>query len=138
MKPKDYPFVDPHLAILAEEKGFDELCMSYFVDTPEHPFIAVGYCGKERVSESLHLLPTYSQLVDWLREKHDLHIVQHYRKFYLESHRKDYYGFSVWEGNKCSELNDNLYSDVHHTIPPIECYYEGLRQIIIKSFEFIR
>lgn len=76
-------------AILAKEKGFDELCKHYWVETLEHQ-LDVPRSGIETFSaweprilsfkpvgkhEIIHALaPTQSLLQKWLREVHGIHI----------------------------------------------------------------
>lgn len=70
-------FVPYELAVKLNDKGFNEKCLAYF-----HVCNAYqnGYCfhiaDKSRADNRYTLLdcPLYTQVIDWLREKHGIHI----------------------------------------------------------------
>lgn len=73
-------FLPYTIALLAKQKGFDEPCLAYYCCSD-----VLHYdLGNQADEEDLHLnsrlssisqaAPTYQQLVDWLREKHNTYI----------------------------------------------------------------
>ncbi len=75
-------FVPYAIALLAKQKGFDEPCLAYCCSDVLHYDL-----GNQADEEDLHLnsrlssisqaAPTYQQLVDWLREKHNTSVITH-------------------------------------------------------------
>ena len=61
-------FVTYELALLAKEKGFDELCLSKIRDTGE---LLIN--GDWYRSSDINV-PTREQLLDWFREEHDINV----------------------------------------------------------------
>ena len=65
------------IPLLAKEKGFDEPCLSAF----DKQQLNIGsfmlydrWREFDNSSERFILQPTYQQLIDWLREKHNINI----------------------------------------------------------------
>lgn len=71
-------FIPYPLAVLAKEKGFDEqFTLAYYNSGKE---LCNGINMNEPINNSLNcrvgniVAPLYQQIVDWFREKHDIHI----------------------------------------------------------------
>lgn len=79
-------FVPYELALKLKEKGFDEPCFKYWyaetqTDTPyltytvyDEELYEQSFNGKFEGDEIQVSAPLYQQVIDWFREKHDLHI----------------------------------------------------------------
>lgn len=66
-------FVPYEIAKTVKIKKFDEPCISYY-DESKHLGNNPEWLKYNSRSKVLISAPTYSQVVDWLREKHNLHL----------------------------------------------------------------
>lgn len=69
-------FVPYAIALLAKQKGFDEPCHAYYHKKELKLLHNAETKGFARETES-QVAPTYQQLVDWLREKHNTIVIVH-------------------------------------------------------------
>jgi hypothetical protein len=78
-------FVPYHIDLLAKDKGFDEFCFAYYrsdalrADGKVYEYIGPNEYMEITEEKDVSLMitvfaPLYQQLVDWFREKHNLHI----------------------------------------------------------------
>lgn len=71
-------FVTYEIAKLLKEKGFNEMCFAYYPSTCLNPDLLIPSQYKEtaifydRPHNTLTLAPMHQQVIDFLREKHDL------------------------------------------------------------------
>lgn len=66
-------FVPFDIAVKLKEKGFKELCFGcYQNSTQDLSFLRVGINWCENISEFETYAPTYDQVVNWFREKHNI------------------------------------------------------------------
>jgi len=119
-------FVPYELAVKLKEKGFDEECLGYF-DVDKGYTLGYYLCYREEsfnsfLSEGI-AAPLYQQVLDWLREKHDIHIELptggHPKKYYVFVHKMD--GGWIYEGNNQKEFD----------------YYDGLEAGINEALKLI-
>lgn len=68
-------YISFETAKLLKEKGFDEICRSYFIENGED----IRYCGaplkNNSLQESQLLRPTLQMVMKWLRKVHKFHIM---------------------------------------------------------------
>ncbi len=62
-------FLSYNLSLIAKEKGFVEECFAHYNEYKRLKIDNLVFFGKGEI-----LAPTYSQIIDWFREKHGLHI----------------------------------------------------------------
>lgn len=128
-------FLSYELALLAKEKGFDKDCFRVY--------------SRNRKLTNDELLnpndnkwinaPLYQQIVDWFREKYNIHIRVDCIIEYNEG-REDYLklqGYSLWisqfqnddivDSDELGRLAITIYKD----------YYEALNKAIIEAFKLI-
>lgn len=127
-KPKNYPFVEPEIAKLAKEKGFQESCYAIY---DERGVIGLHPMQHYNEHDTWNILaPLYQQLIDWFREEKKIDIS------YMPN----------WE----YQGSGDLYLDGYEfTIQPLEEYewhpskdiqgefYITLQEAIKKAFELI-
>lgn len=109
-------FIPYELAVLAKEKGFDLGCLAMYDDKEKAPYMR-GSMGNLWHNNDKGLLAAslYQQVLDWLRDKHKLHIevVRNY----------DGWRYSIVEfstGNKyvtnSSNETENYYTELNTAI----------------------
>lgn len=130
-------FISYELALLAKEKGFDDPCLGFY-----HPNIVsdgnmlttafdynfdVTECTtntilKQRVLQPQIACPIYQQIIDWFREKHNIHISIHSNG---TNEKFTSYYFTIMKLRK-----DCLrFSNVD--------YYNGLNKAVEEAFKLI-
>lgn len=67
-------FVPYELAILAKEKGFNEPCLASYLNTKLR-WHTDGLNNSDQWLGKSITAPLYQQLVDWFREKHNIHVL---------------------------------------------------------------
>lgn len=74
-------FVSYHVALLAKQKGFNEPCYAFYCDmglatiwNRQEEDLLYKNSDLSSISQSA---PTYQQIVDWLREKHNTIVINH-------------------------------------------------------------
>ena len=74
-------FVPYAIALLAKQKGFDEPCIAKIFSEADSPEIGQIFTNAEieKLSSNPNFVaaPTYQQLVDWLRVKHNTIVIVH-------------------------------------------------------------
>ena len=135
-KPKNYPFVEPEIAILADKHhGFafydpSDLNYYYNIDLGDE----VLY--KEEDCEDIYCYaaaPLYQQLIDWLREEHFIHISITPDWVYDEDTHNSTYDEWYYELENLSK-DKRAYTGKKGTK---ENYYDALQEAIKKAFELI-
>ena len=115
-------FVTYETALKLKEIGFDEPCLGRFVG--ENTFILDSgeLSQKQNTTTYAPLSPLWQQVIDWFREKHNIHISI---PNYYDGWSIDIRGF---------KQNINL---EYHSEPGIclENYYEAREQAILKVIE---
>jgi hypothetical protein len=124
-------FVPQPLAKLADEKQFNEPCFAAWY--PDHEEIGwFGIAGKTlRNSEMLggaFTAPLYQQLVDWFREKHNIHVIP-----CKDWSRKDRPMYSAMLAN------ENINQDMSEMMRQRKytTYYEALTAALTEAFKLI-
>ncbi len=72
-------FISYELALIAKNKGFNEKCFAFWSGNPHNnePYrlnITENNWHFHKNNVTAICAPLYQQIVDWLREKHNLHI----------------------------------------------------------------
>jgi len=122
-------FVPYKIALALKELGFNERCLSRF------PKITTEYAIRDNLDVNECLLiggykpvdipgPLYQQVIDWFREKHDIHIIIDY-----------YYDGTKWR-YKIDYINSIIYDDVE--MDGFQSYYKALNSAINKVIELIK
>ncbi len=123
-------FVPYEIALKLKELGFDEECFGYYYDKTDN--IQTSYSfhfnGKgERLANDVNA-PLFQQVIQWLREKYNIHII-------VKSYNDEELNQILYE-NDIIDVNDNWneFSDYtfYHT------YQEALTQAIIESLKLIK
>jgi hypothetical protein len=66
-------FIPYELAVIAKEKGFNEQTLAFYTTT-EKELIQIPLEGKTVLNHLQLKAPLYQQILDWLREEHNLFI----------------------------------------------------------------
>ena len=82
--------------------------------------------NNSKFTKAIHnvAVPLYQQVIDWFREKHNIHITIDY-----------YFDGSKWEG-KIDSINNTILNDVE--IDGFHSYYEALEGMINKAIKIIK
>ena len=80
-------FVTYEIALKLKELGFDEPCFAWFItDMPEKnihsPILAAQYKDWTRMYNDRVNAPLWQQVIDWFREKYNIHIWITYNREY--------------------------------------------------------
>jgi hypothetical protein len=72
-------FTNYKVSQLAKDKGFDEECLSSYYSYPysDGVFKLAKYVDSHKMEVGMKLIckaPTHQQIVDWLEEKHNIHV----------------------------------------------------------------
>lgn len=117
-------FIPYEIAVIAKEKGFDEPCLKWYSSNGKLNN-NVGDILSEN-QKSLYgccAAPLYQQIIDWLREKHNIYIMHN-----IFGSRDQVLGFQ-WHVQKGMD---------HDTAPTSsKTYYNGLDMAIIYSLGII-
>lgn len=123
-------FVNYELALLAKEKGFNELCLTYYGISSKtlFPIGARVYQNSVLYSDpenSTVTAPLYQQLVDWFRDKHKLHIGIDTMAFGYVGYHNNTPDPKTWSKDKRYRTND--YKE----------YYQALIKALTEAFKLI-
>jgi hypothetical protein len=139
-------FLPYELALLAKEKGFNEECFGNYA--PHLLLWDYGITNSKlkilanSVKTETCAAPLYQQIIDWLREAHNIHI-NLYPSFDNEENCKEITGYSGhlwWEfkdhrSPKSKEIPENYSTKCKGEIP--KTYYEALNKAIEEAFKLI-
>ncbi len=69
-------FLPYNLALIAKEKGFNEPCLGVYDKEHRNHSLHLLYTSSYKKFEEMYSLhaPLYQQIIDWFREKHNIHI----------------------------------------------------------------
>ena len=109
-------FVPYEIAKIAKEKGFDESVIATFDYKNELKLREV------KTTECLKA-PTYQQLVDWFREKHNLVVESR------PLNNLNWWDAYIWNGDTMDRIL---------RVPGFKTYYEALNKAIEESFKLIK
>jgi hypothetical protein len=132
-------FVTYDIALKLKELGFNEKCFAEYNESkvllylyPHECFH--GYCNIDDFEPFADILsikaPLYQQVIDWLREKHDLHINVITR--YHELYNKRYWQFTIF---RISQPNNNR---VEESDFMYDTFDKNIKQAILKAIELIK
>ena len=105
-------FVTYEIALKLKELWFDEECFGYFRNRDK--FLCLG--ADSRVQRDSTLAPLWQQVIDWFREKRDIHL-------YLP---KSVYGGYVYVVD--AKYSDTIYAN----------FYDAREQAILKAIELCK
>ena len=117
-------FVSYELALKLKEKGFDDECLGW-IETDGYIFLPtfVRLVKNTNCHGSNCAVPTYQQVVDWLREKHDINIIIDTN---VSKSAMWYYALIKIETN-IPTVNNNSYTT----------YYDALDKAIEETLELV-
>lgn len=130
-------FVTYYIALKLKELGFDEPCLGRFVG--ENTFIldSGDLSQKQNTTTYAPLSPIWEQVIDWFREKHNIHIsiypkmdvncIDYTAKIYQYS-EDSYFG----EGDDEEYLPGGLKMIFEERL---ETYEDAREQVILKAIE---
>lgn len=118
-----YLFVPYEIAIVAKSQGFNEPCLAYY--ERQQLSNIVEYSNSKLRQENLIngqcLAPIYQQLIDWFRDKHNLHIEVFHQ---LRPANNVVYGIKI--GSNTGGIQDGFNN-----------YYEALNKALEEAFKLI-
>ena len=128
-------FAPYELALLAKEKGFDEPCCAEHVNSEIisdqsglfSPF--TNTLTNHSARQNPISAPLYQQLVDWFRDKHDIHLTVSSATI-----TKKCCGL-IQTKSKKNSLYDNKWSNTDSD--PTLSYYEALNSALTEAFKLI-
>lgn len=118
-------FIPYHLALIARDKGFPNntgSCLASWEDTPIHRSLHFGACDVRFLKA-----PLYQQVIDWIREKHNITI-----SISNDTNKLDIWSFYLV--NTIQSEEQNLSLDSKNTY---STYYEALNVAIEETFNII-
>ncbi len=125
-------FVSKELAAILKEKGFNIPVIATY---DKNGILTLFDYEFERSSELI--APLFSQVTDWLREKHYLHI-----EVELTDNTKEYYFQYTIVDSKNREYHDEDLIDQASSIIDYKLksntYYESLNEAILKALTLIK
>ena len=131
-------FVTYEIALELKELGFNEECLAKYnggmelVTTgcyTDSPPISLAITQND-ICEAHVLAPLWQQVIDWLREEHDLHINVITR--YHELHNKRYWQFTIF---RISQPNNNR---VEESDFMYDTFDKNIKQAILTAIELIK
>lgn len=132
-------FVSYELAIKLKEKGFDEPCFMYENDSERSLYnyeYDIFLNDKQNLSSFIKI-PLYQQVVDWFREKHNIHI-----NINPQADSTKDSGFKP-NGKYCGTIDDvtigkeMFNTDTIQLIPVGDNYYSALNNAIEEALKLI-
>ncbi len=123
-------FIPYELAKLLKEKGFKEPCLTYWWTTkedktPQLRLRELDINGFINHKEGNTTAPMYHQVIEWLREKHDVHVAASSFTIY-----NGIYGHQYVRGSKLS--------GGWSTHVDSKTYHDALERAIREALEFIK
>lgn len=126
-------FVPYELALKLKEKGFEEKCLGYYLGQRQNPnendfILEENQCNKEHPDwVSTISAPLYQQVVDWVREKHGIHLEVSRR-----SVNNSYIEYNPYVYDKFQDRHtEGTLGDEYHN------YYEALTGAIVEALKLI-
>ena len=126
-------FVTYEIALKLKELGFDEDCLGYYnsfnkleIDRYLHPMLKEYSIpnNNQFINTIIIACPLWQQVIDWFKERHDIHI---YTDYY-----DNLYGFAT-------KLNkEKLYNRYGSFEPGFNTYQEAREQAILKAIEIVK
>lgn len=114
-------FVSYEIALMAKEKGFDELCITRWGETSKKLYEAWKPMKNSEDGEDFTSAPLYQQLIDWFRVEHNM-LIWVETATYLREFNYRYY-IETYD-NKAEGMKTNN-------------YYKALNDAIKKAFKMI-
>lgn len=111
-------FLPYPLALISKEKGFNERCFGHYSDTTNNKHLVLETVKMQ--GSYWTCAPLYQQIIDWLREKHNVVVSVQPRKNLFIGVR-EYFIRGEWRFNSTPHLP----------------YYEALNKAIEEAFKLI-
>lgn len=132
-------FLPYELALLARKKIFNEECLGYYCSKDREVYIGnidvLPPFNFDIKSKVIINAPLYQQMVDWLREKHNLHITVIPLGSFLKKKTITMYDVYVNNNYMYADINLDAKGD---GIPEFKTYYDALNkgiEIALNSIE---
>lgn len=122
-------FVPYEFALKLKEKGFCENTLGYYIDG-DFTYFMESEGGGEWVNA-----PLYQQVIDWFREKYDIHIHISRTYCYVGDKPRTFDGWCVYIDNGIEDSDLECNSKFIETFYPT--YYEALTKAIEEALKLI-
>ncbi len=124
-------FVPFNLARLAEKKGFNQECLASYktsLNTNDIELLMINMKGRIGIPEDFYVpAPLYQQLIDWFREKYDLHLELEY----IDQ-------LALFNGKITDILVNTEMVDTREFVDTYQLdYYSALEKLITEAFKLI-
>ena len=129
-------FVSYELAVRLKEKGFNEPCFAIY-DNGRFLLRYKSINSKlkrnvkmdKKINQPLVSVPTFQQVTDWLREKHDIHIHISRLYCYVDNKPRTFDGWCVYVDNGIED------SDLECNSMFIKTFYPTYNEALDKAIE---
>jgi hypothetical protein len=123
-------FVPYEIALNLREKGFDKQCFAYFDGEKEIQPIDTDFKNFRSIGECI-AAPLWQQVIDWFREKRNIHIV-------IARNDKDLVDFATSRGVTTMLLYRWYFVDCYINVGgAAESYHEARQAVIEKAITLI-
>lgn len=126
-------FIPYELAVIAKEKGFDEVCVAHWKWSPKLSqgilYTLKFSCSDETNKHRLQA-PLYQQIVDWFREKYEIDV---FVKRAMKKPHKAFIGVIIDRNG----LEHNIYPNNYKSVEDSGTYYESINKAIEEAFKLI-
>lgn len=127
---KDLGFDEPCVNLYRVEGYSQKLAQTKFFTIDQHwgnSLTGLSPRYGDRIDDNECLAPMYQQVLDWFREKHNLHIVPEPKIMFPDSMVGDQYYFTIYHNTKLYDLDDG-----------VRGYYETIEFAINKAIELVK
>ena len=124
-------FATYEISLKLKELGFNEECLAFFLmrnDLRIKEYKESGNKNSAFYNNTVCSAPLYQQIIDWFREKYNIHILVSGRL--IDSPESKVYVWEIYGDFK--ELPEELYDGINKD------YYKAREQAILKAIELIK
>lgn len=130
-------FVTYEIALKLKELGFDEECFGYYSEQHDKTKFLCLYQEEDYFDEIRLEAPLWQQVIDWLREKHDI-VIEIARQKYFDTYANSYAYEVVCKVYKNKELEGSVVIRDNKNNHIFYSYEEAREQAILKAIELIK
>lgn len=131
-------FATYEIALKLKELGFNEECLGYYhVNEGYTKGYAFCYSENTRTSDCSVLAPLWQQVIDWLRDKHDI-VIEITRQKYFDTYANSYAYEVVCKVYKNKELEGSVVIRDNKNNYIFYSYEEAREQAILKAIELCK
>ena len=134
-------FVTYEIALKLKELGFDEECFGYWRDENKPcPITMCKFTTKYDFDDDINfpkfkcLAPLWQQVIDWLRDEHDI-VIEIARQKYFDTYANSYAYEAVCKVYKNKELEGSVVIRDNKNNHIFYSYEEAREQAILKAIE---